>query len=82
MLEAHLALRILIKREILRYVKTGRTKSVELGYFQALAKTCTRLATMELYPTKDYLDICKVSFPETASTRCYLTTRRTSSTAR
>jgi hypothetical protein len=28
-------------------------------YADKLVKTCTHLATLELYPTKDFLDICK-----------------------
>jgi hypothetical protein len=55
MLEAHLALRHLIKREILHYVKTGRTKSVDLEYLKQL------MTAMSLFdsPQQEILHLLK-----------------------
>jgi hypothetical protein len=55
MLEAHLALRRLLKREILHYVKTGRAKSVDLDYLKRLMTAMTLFDT----PQQDILHLLK-----------------------
>lgn len=46
--------------EIIRKLhEPGHWLKARFSYSKELVKTCTRMATMELYPTKDYLDICK-----------------------
>ena len=55
MLEAHLALRRLIKREILHYVKMGRTKSMDLDYLKRLMTAMTLFDT----PQQDILHLLK-----------------------
>jgi hypothetical protein len=46
--------------EIIRQLhEPGHWLKTRFSYSEDLVKTYTRLATMELYPTKDYLDICK-----------------------
>lgn len=55
MLEAHLALRRMIKREILHYVKTGRTKSMDLDYLKRLMTAMTLFDS----PQQDILHLLK-----------------------
>jgi hypothetical protein len=55
MLEAHFSLRRLIKREIVHYVKTGRTKSVDLDYLKRLVTAMTLFDS----PQQDILHLLK-----------------------